>query len=307
MQRNIQEEADEASYIGRPVLLESVHRASAEGTARNTLNNLSEYEQEQEDHRPEINRNIRRHHRPDMVVDETTGNVQLNRPPDTLANNTLGHTELMERAKWHHTWNHNNCDRTACDWILNLEEVRTSTTNPTEERKTAARAAANRPIAQTLATDQVGTFAEGTNAHTDSDCEQPLSELDRVKELSETLSFVERDEQSNTEHMGGDNSIAPHGANAKACGYTKVVNPKCDLCSSQNKLVKHLLVRCTKFLAMSEAQRTRWLLQGKKCMNCFRDKHKARACESKRRCTVCKERHHQLIHNVASTFKATKN
>jgi hypothetical protein len=73
--------------------------------------------------------------------------------------------------------------------------------------------------------------------------------------------------------------------------------PMCPLCK-----IRHLLLRCPKFKAMTNAQRREMLLQKKRCILCFGE-HFVANCTSKRiKCHICKRRHHTQVHLSDSDF-----
>ncbi|KMQ83158.1 hypothetical protein RF55_20764, partial [Lasius niger] len=65
----------------------------------------------------------------------------------------------------------------------------------------------------------------------------------------------------------------------------------------------HPLHQCKVFIKLSVPQRIELLKQHKCCFNCLRKGHFPRECKSKNVCTICKQRHHSLIHRDQNAVK----
>ncbi|XP_071651729.1 uncharacterized protein [Temnothorax longispinosus] len=68
-------------------------------------------------------------------------------------------------------------------------------------------------------------------------------------------------------------------------------NKKCALCDGS-----HLLPYCGKFKGMNVAQRSDKVKEFGLCLNCMRTGHRANACTTDKRCLVCADRHHTMLH-----------
>jgi len=92
------------------------------------------------------------------------------------------------------------------------------------------------------------------------------------------------------------------GSNPESKKSGKTVNVKAHQLSAnkiQCALCKegHLLHQCQKFLAKSIPQRMSFVRANACCYNFLRKGHFPRACKSRNVCTVCKRKHHSLIHS----------
>jgi hypothetical protein len=221
-----------------------------------------------------------------------------------LTNTMLGAAESSEYAKWCIERRQRKSAMTIFDWLLELEEVLMSTAFPPEEKRTNAVTAGSRPVQQTLAAYEAEEIAEDEYTLADDEYGFSFSDVDRAGALLTALQVAPESEQSDAEEEEDDKVVALYGEKAKASKPKQADPPKCEICSTSNKTVKHLLIKCLTFIGKSEDQRMKWLMEHKKCLNCFGEKHMAAKCESKRRCTVCKARHHQMVHGVATTIKA---
>ncbi|XP_058976290.1 uncharacterized protein LOC131803509 [Musca domestica] len=78
---------------------------------------------------------------------------------------------------------------------------------------------------------------------------------------------------------------------------------KCRLCDRM-----HPLDRCSDFRVMNVDMRRRIVLKYNDCIRCLSKSHQARDCRSKRKCAVCNEEHHTLLHEDSKTVvKPTNN
>lgn len=63
----------------------------------------------------------------------------------------------------------------------------------------------------------------------------------------------------------------------------------------------HLLIECKLFKEFNPERRFRTIKENNLCINCFSGKHKVSSCPSKFTCTICKYKHHTLLHrNIIS-------
>ena len=74
-------------------------------------------------------------------------------------------------------------------------------------------------------------------------------------------------------------------------GQVKVRKPECFKCKKD-----HYLRKCPDFLKMPVDKRLRFLLESKKCVNCFSARHLVKECTHKMRCDKCGKPHHSLVH-----------
>ncbi|XP_055903246.1 uncharacterized protein LOC129939295 [Eupeodes corollae] len=74
--------------------------------------------------------------------------------------------------------------------------------------------------------------------------------------------------------------------------HTKIYNFSCKLCQDS-----HPLRLCPKFLEMNVDERISKVVALKFCQNCLSPSHEVKTCKSNYHCTVCKKRHHSLLHN----------
>ena len=58
----------------------------------------------------------------------------------------------------------------------------------------------------------------------------------------------------------------------------------------------HLLFMCSKFKALSHAEKMSMLKANNLCINCLRPGHFVRGCKSLHKCKVCQKPHHSLLH-----------
>ncbi|XP_058980341.1 uncharacterized protein LOC131803269 [Musca domestica] len=78
---------------------------------------------------------------------------------------------------------------------------------------------------------------------------------------------------------------------------------KCRLCDRM-----HPLDRCSDFRVMNVDMRRRVVVKFNDCIRCLAKSHQARDCQSKRKCAVCNEDHHTLLHVDSKTVvKPTSN
>ncbi|XP_058982898.1 uncharacterized protein LOC131804292 [Musca domestica] len=70
----------------------------------------------------------------------------------------------------------------------------------------------------------------------------------------------------------------------------------------------HPLDRCSDFRVMNVDMRRRIVVKFNDCIRCLAKSHQARNCHSKRKCAVCNEDHHTLLHVDSKTVvKPTSN
>ena len=74
-------------------------------------------------------------------------------------------------------------------------------------------------------------------------------------------------------------------------GQVKVRKPECFKCKKD-----HYLRKCPDFLKLPVDKRLRFLLESKKCVNCFSARHLVKDCTHKMRCDKCGKPHHSLVH-----------
>ncbi|XP_062556595.1 uncharacterized protein LOC134221419 [Armigeres subalbatus] len=79
----------------------------------------------------------------------------------------------------------------------------------------------------------------------------------------------------------------------KVSSHAAVESPslKCYACDQ-----RHLLIKCYKFEKLPISEKMSLINSKRLCLNCFRNDHLARNCNSKYSCKVCQKRHHSLIH-----------
>ena len=79
--------------------------------------------------------------------------------------------------------------------------------------------------------------------------------------------------------------------------------PECSFCKNGN----HLLWQCESFQNASPELRLNKVRTDRRCINCLSPLHQWRECNSDHSCTVCKQRHHSLLHEyIVNAQKAKK-
>lgn len=66
----------------------------------------------------------------------------------------------------------------------------------------------------------------------------------------------------------------------------------CPACKQES----HLITKCAAFLRLSPLDRYKLAKEKHLCLNCLSDKHRIVACKSINACSICKIRHHSLLH-----------
>lgn len=74
--------------------------------------------------------------------------------------------------------------------------------------------------------------------------------------------------------------------------YHTSVSPSCILCDGD-----HSVCDCTEFKKLNHPERLQFRTDKGLCTNCLSAGHINSKCQSRRRCYVCKGRHHTLLHN----------
>ncbi|XP_058985755.1 uncharacterized protein LOC131805962 [Musca domestica] len=120
------------------------------------------------------------------------------------------------------------------------------------------------------------------NSRTESGSSGPSAALVATPQSLEESAKFSRSESSR------DSSAASH---------------KCRLCDRM-----HPLDRCSDFRVMNVDMRRRVVVKFNDCIRCLAKSHQARDCQSKRKCAVCNEDHHTLLHVDSKTVvKPTSN
>ncbi|XP_044729531.1 uncharacterized protein LOC123292882 [Chrysoperla carnea] len=68
---------------------------------------------------------------------------------------------------------------------------------------------------------------------------------------------------------------------------------KCPACTQR---VSHSIYRCSQFRKLSPQERYKIVMDKSLCLNCLSDKHKINVCRSENLCSVCKSKHHTMLH-----------
>jgi hypothetical protein len=170
-------------------------------------------------------------------------------------------------------------------WLLEMELVLAGTSPLQEERKSSSHLAieSSNNLDITLVADNVSEGAESSQSENESEYELNIPDLDKAEILFDTDRFEQIPEESTQAEELEDtsNEIALFVKSGKPFkgGYGKsfkpIGEPTCELCSQGKTVIKHLIVRCPKFLGKIEGERIRWLLDTKKCYNCFKPDHLA--------------------------------
>lgn len=104
-------------------------------------------------------------------------------------------------------------------------------------------------------------------------------------------------------------SIASRGESSGICKNktAQVRNVKAHLNASDTQCIAcgsdHALFRCDVFRGQSVEKRLSLAREHRHCFNCLQKGHFPAACSSKRRCSICKGRHHTLLHSERKTSK----
>ncbi|KAI5715498.1 hypothetical protein M8J77_017131 [Diaphorina citri] len=93
------------------------------------------------------------------------------------------------------------------------------------------------------------------------------------------------DYKSHSYHKSGNASKLSHSF------FVKNNYNNCSLCASD-----HPLFRCNKFLKLNPHERYSFARQHTLCVNCLGNNHRFPDCSSKNVCSVCKLKHHSLLH-----------
>jgi hypothetical protein len=231
-----------------------------------------------------------------------------------VTNTMLEKTEAIAFSKWCFNRGQRKTHiGSVLQWLLEMELVLAGTSPLQEERKSSSHLAIEYSDNQdfTLVADNVSESAESPLSDDESEYELNIPDLDRAEILFDTDRFEQiPDESTQTEELEDtSNEVALFAKSGKPFkgGYGKsfkqIEEPVCELCSQGKTVIKHLIVRCPKFLGKIEGDRIRWLLDTKKCYNCFKPDHLAAKCMSKSRCAICKLKHHKLVHGAAADMK----
>lgn len=58
----------------------------------------------------------------------------------------------------------------------------------------------------------------------------------------------------------------------------------------------HITITCPELRARSNIQSIEYIMEKRKCTNCFSGDHRAASCPSEKRCQVCGKKHHTMLH-----------
>ncbi|XP_066599948.1 uncharacterized protein [Prorops nasuta] len=120
--------------------------------------------------------------------------------------------------------------------------------------------------------------------------ETSISSTDgKMKIISNENKRTNRQRRSLSSHLTQNNQLS---------------NKECPLCSWA-----HLLAKCLRFQKKNVRDRRSILRRYRLCFNCFRP-HMYAMCESPKRCSLCQDKHHTLLHfkdNEKSTLNSTKS
>ncbi|XP_037828692.1 uncharacterized protein LOC119616431 [Lucilia sericata] len=106
-----------------------------------------------------------------------------------------------------------------------------------------------------------------------------------LSERIQTLDCIRDLTSSNVDKKGFERKVKAHVSN------TGTQNA-CVVCHRQG----HLLRFCRQFKKMSVSERYNVVKKHHCCVNCFAPSHEVRDCKSEHSCSVCRKRHHTLLH-----------
>ena len=132
--------------------------------------------------------------------------------------------------------------------------------------------------------------------------ESQISILESLEENNNTLNLNEKPITSNNNNSFKNLNV---NTNPARVFHTQVESSKqqCPLCKGE-----HLLFTCNEYKKMAVEKRYDCIKQLKSCTNCLGN-HSFFRCPSKKRCNVCKGKHHTTLHNeklVKSKAKDSK-
>ncbi|XP_076549168.1 uncharacterized protein LOC143306442 [Osmia lignaria lignaria] len=114
---------------------------------------------------------------------------------------------------------------------------------------------------------------------------------------SSTSGSTARNAEMSTTKSNRSRAASLHGA--------AIAKGTCELCKSN-----HTLGQCSSFKTKSAIQRFEFVKKANRCVNCLSPNHATRKCTSLHGCTICKKRHHTLLHfdeSTASTNETTSS
>ncbi|XP_066589184.1 uncharacterized protein [Prorops nasuta] len=145
------------------------------------------------------------------------------------------------------------------------------------------------------------------------ECNKEPVILERFPTFQEFIDFLERRVQSLGMIVSVDSmkdlevkltSVNNHRMNTRmkkvvhvshSTNVNSSTDRKCYICSGA-----HMVFQCTKFIKKAVKDRRIMVKRNRLCFNCL-GKHTFALCPSERRCNICKEKHHTLIHLEKNT------
>lgn len=110
----------------------------------------------------------------------------------------------------------------------------------------------------------------------------------KIPKLEEFLNYLER--ISNVFSIDSPVKEPLKNKTSKSVGLHATSNETCKLCKTN-----HLLINCSKFLSLNQADRLRKIKSFRLCILCFSDKHLLPDCKAVK-CKKCNGSHHLLLH-----------
>ena len=120
--------------------------------------------------------------------------------------------------------------------------------------------------------------------------ESQISILESLEENSSKINFNEKPNNSNNNNTFKNVNVNTNPAKV----FHSQVEPsklECPLCKNE-----HLIFNCNDFKKLAVEKRYDCIKQLKRCTNCLGN-HSFFKCSSKKRCNVCKGKHHTTLHN----------
>ncbi|XP_018395706.1 PREDICTED: uncharacterized protein LOC108774166 [Cyphomyrmex costatus] len=107
---------------------------------------------------------------------------------------------------------------------------------------------------------------------------------ERIQAFGTIIPIKPKEKSTDTTKSAKNNTVASHAAST--------VSFKCPVC----KQGTHLLYQCETFLNKTPIQRSEYIRQNNRCLNCFSRKHHVKNCTNSHVCKYCNAQHHSLLH-----------
>lgn len=131
-----------------------------------------------------------------------------------------------------------------------------------------------------------------------------IRDKDKIPTYDELIRFIKQQSKYMTQQQPEKVKYISNSSETRKPFKTFVTNndPQPRRCIACNGPF-HLLIECKYFKECNPEQRFKIIKENKLCINCFSQKHKVQSCTSKFSCTVCRLKHHTLLHRNISQEK----